>query len=228
MDVMFIRLEVFNNVPWNVMFSLLTIFLSPRCCHRGHDSLQHSSSVAGQHGFCSSITWRQETLVSSALEANADIDPHQEGLQTAQAVAAHTSASSLKTWRQPSWTGQNFFDKTNLDPEPCLCSRSWAWSLDWCFTFPSVLSTLTKVSRERPSPTRVSGFSPPGCLDGWGRSHSYTDVLPIKMITRCSEKTGSSIIPPCWWETTWVCCCWEPGRPYTPWTATTSLSKRPW
>lgn len=35
---------------------LTTIIVFPRCWHRGHDSLQHSSSVARQHGFCSSIT----------------------------------------------------------------------------------------------------------------------------------------------------------------------------
>lgn len=123
-------LVIVSFIILNLIFIIVltTISVFPRCCHRGHDSLQHSSSVAGQHGFCSSITRRQEALISSALEANADIDPHQEGLQTAQAVATCTSASSLKTWCRPSRTGQHFFDKTNLilshvsapDPEPVL------------------------------------------------------------------------------------------------------------
>lgn len=137
------------------------ILVIPRCGHLEHDYLQRSSSVAGQHGFSPSITGQHEWLTSSALEVNADIDPHQEGPQTARPAVRHTSTSSLKTWRRPSRSVQPFFDETNLDPEPCLCSRSWACLLGWCSTFPQVHSTLTKVSHERPSPTRVSLLCPP-------------------------------------------------------------------
>lgn len=45
---------------------------------------------------------------------------------------------------------------TNLDSEPCLFSQPWAWSVDYCFMFPSVQPTHTPVSHDRLSPIRVS------------------------------------------------------------------------
>lgn len=59
--------------------------VSPRGGHHENDLLQHSSPVAGQHGFCSSFHKGHRWLVSTALEANTDIDTHHAGhrLQTA-------------------------------------------------------------------------------------------------------------------------------------------------
>ncbi|KAM3619923.1 uncharacterized protein V6R79_015877 [Siganus canaliculatus] len=48
-------------------------------CHED-DLLQHSSPIAGQHGFCSSLQRGHQWLISAALEANADIDTPHSGL----------------------------------------------------------------------------------------------------------------------------------------------------
>ncbi len=64
----------------NLMHWCFHIF--PRGGHHEDDLLQHPSPVAGQHGFCSSFYRGHQWLISTALEANADIDTHHAGLHT--------------------------------------------------------------------------------------------------------------------------------------------------
>lgn len=64
---------IFNNL----MHRCFPIF--PRRGHHDDDLLQHPSPVAGQHGFCCSFQRGHQWLISTALEAHADIDPQNEG-----------------------------------------------------------------------------------------------------------------------------------------------------
>lgn len=70
------------------------------CCE--NDLLQPLSSLAGQHGFCSSFQRGHQQLISSALEANADIDIHHSGHRLQTETTAGWAASEWKAFKRVS------------------------------------------------------------------------------------------------------------------------------
>ena len=58
-----------------------------------HDHLQHPSPVARENGSCSSFQRGHQQLISSALEANTDIDTHHTGLHAPSSLSC-----TLQAW----------------------------------------------------------------------------------------------------------------------------------